>query len=74
MEIKTPISNVSQDKLKPCVLFRAIPVHISSSRIISYSPLTHRVIRTQAGSQGRAHVSFNRLKYEIKHENFGQIY
>ena len=25
MEIKTPISNVSQEKLKPCGLFRAIP-------------------------------------------------
>ena len=28
MEIKTPISNVSQEKLKPCGLFRAIPVRI----------------------------------------------
>ena len=37
-ENKTPISNESQEKLKPCGLFRAIPVRISSSRIISQSP------------------------------------
>ena len=36
MEIKTPISKVSQEKLKPCGLFRAIQVRISSSTIISY--------------------------------------
>ena len=30
MEIKTPISNVSQEKLKPCGLFRAIPVRIQT--------------------------------------------
>ena len=40
MEIKTPKSNVSQEKLKPCGLFRAIPVRTSSSRIISYNTLS----------------------------------
>ena len=50
MEIKTPISNVSQEKLKPCGLFRAISVRISSSEIISYSP--HYILLTTLSIHG----------------------
>ena len=62
MEIKTFISNVSQEKLKPCGLFRAIPVRISSSRIISYILSINGVSDFAVGSRRRSFHVFTAWK------------